>query len=148
MYYRDSEGREPVNQWLKGLLAKKPEAAAKIIDFVQEHLNNRGADKPPPEFPVTSQVEGGLRELRVRFADTKYRLLYQRSGNLVVLLHGLEKNTGELPTADKRIAQQRFADFKARMNTDPPERPRAAGHDAPSRRPPGRDATSRRGLER
>ena len=78
----------------------KPAAVAKIDDFVQEHLDRRRADAPPPEFPITSQIDGGLRELRVRFANTRYRLLYQRSGNLLVLLHGLEKHTGAVPAAD------------------------------------------------
>lgn len=101
VYYRDSRGREPVNDWLEALLATKPAAVAKLDDFVEEYLNNRRADDPPPEFRLTSQIDGGLRELRVRFANTRYRLLYQRSGNLVVLLHGLEKNTGalRLPTS-------------------------------------------------
>jgi hypothetical protein len=34
-----------------------------------------------------------LRERRVRFANTRYRILYQRSENLVVLLHAIEKNS-------------------------------------------------------
>jgi phage-related protein len=134
VYYRDSQGREPVNDWLETLLAAKPSAVAKIDDFVEEHLNSRRAGDPPTEFPITSQIEGGLRELRIRFANTRYRLLYQRSGNLVVLLHGLEKKTGAIAAGDKQIAQQRFADFRARMDAEPRERPRAAGHDAPSRR--------------
>jgi hypothetical protein len=56
-----------------------------------------------------------------------------------VLLHGLEKNTGKIEVADKQLAQQRFADFRTRMDAEQRVRPRAAGHDAPSRR---------RGLER
>ncbi|MHB1569928.1 MAG: type II toxin-antitoxin system RelE/ParE family toxin [Solirubrobacteraceae bacterium] len=115
-------------------MATKPAAAAKIDEYVQEHLNGRRADAPPGEFPITSQVEGGLRELRVRFASTRYRVLYQRSGNLVVLLHGLEKNTAALGAADRRLAQQRFTDFKDRMDAGRRGHPRAAGHDAPSRR--------------
>ena len=138
VYYRDAQGREPVNDWLESMLAGKPAAVAKIDEFVEEHLNGSRAGDPPPEFPITSQIEGGLRELRVRFANTRYRLLFQRSGNLLVLLHGFEKNTGAVPAADKRLAQQRFADFRARMDADQRERPRAAGHDAPSRRGPDR----------
>lgn len=134
VYYRDSQGGEPVNRWLESLLATKPAAVAKIDEFVEEHLNGRRADGPPPEFPITSQIDGGLRELRVRFANTRYRVLYQRSGNLVVLLHALEKKTGAIEAADRHIAQRRFADFKTRMDASPRERPRAAGHDAPSLR--------------
>jgi phage-related protein len=134
VYYRDSRGREPVNDWLEALLAANPPAAAKIDAFVAQYLNHQRAGDPPAEFPITSQIDGGLRELRIRFANTRYRLLYRRSGNLVVLLHALEKNTGAIPAADRRIAQQRFADFRARMEAVPRQRPRAAGHDAPSRR--------------
>jgi len=134
VYYRDSRGHEPVNDWLEALVATNPAAAAKIDDYVEEYLNGRRPDDPPPEFPITSQIEGGLRELRVRFANTRYRLLYQRSGNLVVLLHALEKNTGAIAAADIRIAQERLADFKARMDAEARARPRAAGHDAPRKR--------------
>lgn len=104
VYYRDSQGGEPVNRWLESLLATKPAAVAKIDEFVEEHLNGRRADGPPPEFPITSQIDGGLRELRVRFANTRYRVLYQRSGNLVVLLHALEKKTGAIDAADTHRA--------------------------------------------
>jgi phage-related protein len=72
-----------------------------------------------------------LRELRVRFANTRYRLLYQRSGNLFVLLHALEKASASLPKADIAIAARRMQDFKDRMNADPRTPPRAAGQDAP-----------------
>ena len=119
VYYRDPQGREPVNDWLEALMTTKPAAVAKIDQFVDEHLNSCHAGAAPPEFPMASQIEGGLRELRIRFANTRYRLLYQRSGNLVVLLHALEKKTVGIAAADKRIAQQRFADFRARMDAEP-----------------------------
>lgn len=134
VYYRDPQGREPVNDWLESHLAEKPAAVAKIDEFVDQYLNGRRAGDPPAEFPITSQIEGGLRELRIRFANTRYRLLYQRSGNLVVLLHALEKNTGTIEPADRQIAQRRFADFRSRMDAEPRVRPRAVGNDAPSRR--------------
>jgi hypothetical protein len=41
-----------------------------------------------------------LREFRVRFGSTRYRILYQRSENLVVFLHAQEKDTGAVPQAD------------------------------------------------
>jgi len=67
----------------------------------------------------------------VRFANTRYRVLYQRSENLIVLLHAFEKNTGAVPAADKQLAQARMADFLKRMNARPRRPPRAAGKDAP-----------------
>jgi phage-related protein len=113
------------------LLEAQPLAVAKIDDAIEEYLNGRDPRHPPPEFPVTSQIEGELRELRVRFAKTRYRVLYQRSRNLMVLLHAFEKNTGAVTARDKRTAETRMADFEARMNASPPRRPHAAGRDAP-----------------
>ncbi len=128
VYYRDSRGTEPVDGFIQAL---PPKRAAKIDDFVEEHLNGQPPEAPPPPFPITSQIEGELRELRVRFANTRYRVLYQRSENLVVLLHALEKDTGAVPQADIELAKQRMADFKRRMDAIRRRPPRAAGKDAP-----------------
>jgi phage-related protein len=130
VYYRDSRGNEPVDEFIEALPAKR---AAKIDDFVEEHLNGKPAGAPPPEFPITSQLEGELRELRVRFANTRYRVLYQRSENLVVLLHAIEKGTGAVPRADIELAKRRMSDFKRRMDAERRVSPRAAGKDAPPR---------------
>ncbi len=128
VYYRDQRGTEPVYEFLNTLAPKR---RAKVADFVDVYLNGRSPEAPPVEFPITSQVDGELREMRVRFAQTRYRLLYQRSGNLVVLLHGIEKNTGAIPREDIDIARQRMRDFASRMDSSPRVPPRAAGHDAP-----------------
>jgi phage-related protein len=129
IFYRDRHGVEPVDQFIESLPAKR---AAKIDDNIEEHLNGRAPGGPPPDFPVSSQVEGELRELRIRFANTRYRVLYQRSGNLIVLLHAFEKNTGTVPRSVTAVARRRMADFKRRMNAKPRKPPRAAGKDAPS----------------
>lgn len=128
IYYRDKGGSEPVDEFVEALPAKR---AAKIDDYVEEHLNGQMPDAPPPEFPISSQIEGELRELRIRFANTRYRILYQRSGNLIVLLHAFEKNTGVVPASEKALAKRRMADFKQRMDAKPRKPPRAAGADSP-----------------
>lgn len=130
VYYRDRRGGEPVDRFIEALPAKR---AAKIDDYVEEHLNSKRPDAPPSEFPITSQIQGELRELRVRFANTRYRVLYQRSENLVVLLHAIEKDTGAVPRSDIELAKRRMADFKRRMDAEPRAAPRAAGKDAPPR---------------
>lgn len=79
------------------------------------------------------EVEGELRELRVRFANTRYRILYQRSENLIALLQAIEKQTGAIPEADIELAKRRMADFKRRMDAERRVPPRAAGKDAPSK---------------
>jgi phage-related protein len=131
IYYRDKRGSEPVDEFVEALPAKR---AAKIDDYIEEHLNGQAPDAPPPEFPISSQIEGELRELRIRFANTRYRILYQRSGNLMVLLHAFEKNTGAVPASEKALAKRRMADFSGRMDARSRKPPRAAGKDAPPRR--------------
>ena len=131
VYYRDPDGREPVADFTDGLPAKH---AAKLDAFIEEHLNGRDAASPPPEHPISSQIDGELRELRVRFADTRYRLLYQRSGNLIVLLHGFQKDTAAVPGGEIALAKGRMADFTTRMDATPRRSSRAVGRDAPSSR--------------
>ena len=128
IYFRDERGTEPVDEFIEKLPAKR---AAKIDGYVDEHLNGQVPDSPPPEFPISSQIEGELRELRIRFANTRYRILYQRSENLIVLLHAFEKNTGAVPASDKALAERRMVDFKRRMDARPRTPPRAVGKDAP-----------------
>ncbi len=128
IFYRDTRGAEPVDEFIDALPNKR---AAKIDDFIDEHLNDRPPGAPPSDFPISSQIGGELRELRIRFANTRYRILYQRSDNLIVLLHAFEKNTGAVPKADKRLAMRRLEDFEKRMNAKPRKPPRAAGRDAP-----------------
>lgn len=88
-----------------------------IDDHIEEHLNGRRSDEPPPEYPISSQLEGELRELRVRFANTRYRVLYQRSDNLVALLHVIEKDTGAVPVADVELAKRRMKGQSVRSPT-------------------------------
>src|SRR5690242_13164897 len=59
VYYRDKRGTEPVDQFIESL---PPRRAAKIDDYVEEYLNDRQASAPPPEFPVSSQIDGELRD--------------------------------------------------------------------------------------
>lgn len=128
IYYRDKRGNEPVDELIEALPVKR---AAKIDSYIEEHLNGHAPGAPPPEFPVSSQIEGELRELRIRFANTRYRVLYPRSGNLIVLLHAFEKNTGAVPDPETALAKRRMADFRRRMDATPRKPPRAAGKDAP-----------------
>jgi phage-related protein len=128
VYYRDKHGAQQARRFIEELHWRPRQ---KMVDQIEEHLNGRRDDAPPPEFPVTSQIDGELRELRVRFGGRQYRILYQRSRNLIVLLHAFEKNTGAVPASDKATAKWRMADFRRRMDAVPRKPPRPAGDDAP-----------------
>lgn len=127
VYYRDAEGHEPVNEWIN----KLPTRVAARVDDTTDLLNGLPDDAPPLAFPHSSQVVGPLRELRCHYGKRHIRILYQRSDNLFVLLHALDKATKKLSDRDIRLAQERMKDFQMRMNADPRTPPRAAGSDAP-----------------
>ncbi len=127
VYYRDSDGREPVNDFLDRLSPERQEE----IDHTISLLNRLGQNDPPLPFPFSSQVEGQLRELRCHYGRELYRILYRRSRSLFVLLHVFEKRSGAVPGAEIEIAKSRWNDFRARMELQPRRGPRSAGHDAP-----------------
>jgi Phage derived protein Gp49-like (DUF891) len=75
---------------------------------------------------------GDLPELGARLgARRKGGSADRRSKRLIVLLHVFSKKTGKLPQTEIKIAQERWIDFKARMDAQPRKPPRAAGRDAP-----------------
>ena len=127
VYYRAPDGSEPVCDFIDRLDERKQPT----IDVQIDRLNDRPPSSPPSPLPHSSQVRGQLRELRCHYGAELYRVLYRRSGNLVVLLHMLRKDKAAIPQADIAIAEQRWDDFKRRMDAPKRRPPRAAGHDAP-----------------
>jgi phage-related protein len=128
VFYRDATGREPVWEFLWSELTPK---ALEIVTKQIREMNGLPDNFPPLSFPRTSQIEGGLRELRCHSGSALYRILYRRSGNLFVLLHAIEKTSRSVPRKDIELAQRRWRDFKQRMDADIRRGPRPLGRDAP-----------------
>jgi phage-related protein len=131
VFYRSTDGTEPVNDFIGRLNVKRQVAIENQIDRLNDPIGNG----PPLPFPHSSQVEGELRELRCHYGRELYRILYRRSNNLFVLLHILRKSTGRVPAQDIEMAANRWEDFRARMDAPVRRPPRAVGHDAPPARP-------------
>jgi phage-related protein len=127
VYFRATDGAEPVFEFIAGLDVKRRAALLRQLD----RLNDLSDQVPHLPFPHSSQVDGELRELRCHMGSEHYRVLYRRSERLIVLLHAFRKTTGKLPAAEIKLAQKRWENFKARMDAQPHRPPRAAGHDAP-----------------
>jgi phage-related protein len=144
VYYRAPDGSEPVAEFLDKEFPVEPRkknpsdrelqaAATKrvTIDLQIDRLNGLADDAPPLPFPHTSQINGPLRELRCHYGRAHYRILYRRSGNLLILLHMIRKTSDAVPRTEIEIAKDRWKAFKGRMDTRPRKPPRAAGGDAP-----------------
>jgi phage-related protein len=127
VYYRAPDGSEPVSDFIDRLSVKRQV----VLDNVIDRLNILNPSSPQLPFPHGPQIEGELRELRCHFGRELYRVLYRRSGNLMVLLHIFRKDTGKVPAVECEVAKERWRDFKARMDAPRRQPPRAAGHDAP-----------------
>ena len=71
---------------------------------------------PTLDFPYTSQIEGKLREARLRVGKTRYRVLYFfDEARTAVLLHGFTKATAAVEEADKKIGRSRMARHEAKL---------------------------------
>jgi len=127
VYYRGSDAAEPVRAFVDSLKGERRVAVRNQID----RLNLLSDAVPHLAFPHSSQVAGELPELRCHYGSEHYRVLYQRSGRLFILLHAFRKTSAKIPLREIATAQDRFEDFKRRMDAEPRRRPRAAGHDAP-----------------
>lgn len=128
VFYRAPDGTEPVDDFIESLKDPAKQAA---IDNQIDRLNMLTPSTPHLPFPHSSQVRGELRELRCHYGSELYRVLYRRSRNLLVLLHMFRKDTAKIPEREIQIAEERWEDFKARMEAEKRRPPRAAGHDAP-----------------
>jgi phage-related protein len=127
VFYRDRNGGEPADAFIETL----PVRAQVAIDNMIDRLNDLDPAAPPLAYPHSSQIAGELRELRCHYGRDLYRILYRCSDNLFVLLHAFAKRGRAVPSAEIRIAQQRWDDFQQRITADPRQPPRPLGHDAP-----------------
>jgi phage-related protein len=107
--YKEDDGALPVKTWLDGL---PEEVRGKVIARID--LLKKGG--PTLDYPYTSQIEGKLREVRLRMGKTRYRVLYFFDENrTAVLLHGFTKNTATMEEADKRIGRTRMTKHETRL---------------------------------
>ena len=131
-FYRKPDGTQPVDEYIE----QQQPAVQLALDRQIERMNLLDESNPYLAFPHSSQIEGDLRELRCHYGRKLYRILYRRSEQFVVLLHGFDKHSDQVPEEDKQIARERWADFKRRLIATPRKSPSPIGKKAPRRRRP------------
>jgi phage-related protein len=129
-FFRNRAGTQPVDQFIEGL----PPAHQLALDRQIARLNALDETVPNLAHPYSSQIEGELRELRCHYGNVHYRILYRRSEQFFILLHIFRKTTATIPEAEKRVARERWTEFKHRMNAASRTLPSPAGKRAPRKR--------------
>ncbi len=118
-FYADEDGSLPVRVWLDSV---PEEVRGKVLARI-DLLRTGG---PTLDFPYTSQIEGKLREARLRVGKTRYRVLYFfDEDRAAVLLHGFTKATAAVEEADKKIGRTRMARHEAKLAAKNPSKPAA-----------------------
>lgn len=98
----EADGITPVRDWLDSVSEEVRGKLLARIDLLAVH-------GPTLDHPYTSQVESKLREIRLRFGKTRYRVLYFFDPDRVaILLHGFTKDTDSLTEADKKTGRLRM----------------------------------------
>lgn len=113
IFYKDSQGREPVFeylQWLEGQNTKDARIRKTKIRAYIKALEESGL---PLTVDVCKHLDGEIWELR----PVKDRVLFAGWNNgLFVLLHCFEKKGQKTPKREIDKAKREFADFKERWN--------------------------------
>ena len=101
VFYRQSSGRIPIQEWLHELPEKH---RVKCLDRIED-LRNLGFRLRPPN---ARKLTVDIYELRTRFSKIRYRIFYFWHDNTVaVLSHGIAKKTGAVPQRDLQLALNR-----------------------------------------
>jgi phage-related protein len=102
-FFEEQDGSRPVQAWLDALPEAVRGRVLARIDLLAQH-------GPALDHPYTSQIEGKLREVRLRLGKTRYRVVYFfDEARVGVLLHGFTKNAAAVEEADKKIGRARMA---------------------------------------
>lgn len=98
-FFRTTEGREPVREWLKALPQVERKAIGDDIRTVQFGW--------PIGMPLVRKIDVGLWEVRVDLLSGIARVLFTVFSGDAVLLHGFIKKSQKTPLSDLKTAKQR-----------------------------------------
>jgi phage-related protein len=89
-FYRNGAGHEPVRVWLKSLTRATMTEIGADIQRVQWRW--------PVSKPLVDGLGNGLYEVRTKYENVQYRVLFCIKASAMVLLHGFVKKTRTAPT--------------------------------------------------
>jgi phage-related protein len=107
VYYRDSKGNEPVQDFIR---AQSPAARSRIVHVI-DLLQTYALTLRP--LYVKKITKSGLWELRIHHSPEYYRIFYFTfTERRFVLLHAFLKKTDKTPRTEINIALKRMEEVK------------------------------------
>jgi len=103
-FYKSSNGREPVREWLKTLPKKIKKIIGDDIKVVQANW--------PIGMPLVRSLGKKLWELRSTVPEGIVRIFFVIKDGTMVLLHGFIKKTQKTPSQEMEIARKRMKDLE------------------------------------
>ena len=101
-FYESLAGRMPVKEFILGL----SDADRSVVNTCIMRIRISGFDAAGVEFRY---IDGKLREIKIRGADSSYRLFYVTlNGEVMIILHGYKKQSQKAPAKELKIAKQRM----------------------------------------
>jgi phage-related protein len=102
--YKEKGGSVPLRDWLDGLPAKIQDKCIARVELLAEYGHQL-------RRPVCDYLDNGIYELRVRYNNVNYRILYCFVGKDIVLLsHGCTKEQ-KVPRIEIERAVRNRADY-------------------------------------
>jgi len=103
-FYRESNGNEPVREWLQDL--------PKTIKLIVGEDISKVQYRWPLGMPLVRGIGEGMHEIRSNIPNGIIRVLFMVFDKTMVLLHGFIKKTEQLPLQDKKLAKERAKKYE------------------------------------
>lgn len=108
IYYRDSLGNSPVEEFLIELQMVNNPLAEQTFKGL-EKLKHRAYHKEP----LSKYLERGLWELRIKAGSSILRIIYTfDKGQIIILLHVFIKKQQKIPASELELARNRLKEVK------------------------------------
>jgi len=104
LFYKSSNGREPVRTWLKSLPKKVRKIIGDDIKTVQQGW--------PLGMPLVKHMGNHLLEVRSTIPDGIARVLFVIDNLTMILLHAIIKKTDKTPVKDLDVARKRAKELE------------------------------------
>lgn len=104
VFYRSSNGQEPVRDWLKSLSVIDRKVIGEDIAYVQF--------KWPLGKPRVDYLRESVWEVRSQIGNRTARVLFAVDQSQLILLHGFVKKTQQTPSQDLELAIKRWRKWK------------------------------------